>query len=156
MYYDIFSSMFGDMLVAGEGESLGVLDFQQGNRPHAIRPGWRRDKVLFRSAREQVLAYLHGDLREFSVPVAPRGTDFQQQVWQALQAIPYGATASYRDIASRIGRPQAVRAVGAANGANPVALIIPCHRVIGSNGSLTGYAGGIDVKRRLLAMEQGA
>lgn len=102
---------------------------------------------------QELDAYFAGDLREFSIPLDPRGTAFQCQVYQELQRIPWGATRSYSEIAVNIGRPRAVRAVGAANGANPIAIIVPCHRVIGSSGRLTGYGGGLDLKARLLAIE---
>ncbi|WP_110708840.1 methylated-DNA--[protein]-cysteine S-methyltransferase [Salinicola sp. CR57] len=101
----------------------------------------------------QLEAYFLGELTRFDLPLAPRGTDFQARVWQALRAIPYGQTRSYRDIAVEIGAPTAVRAVGAANGRNPISLVVPCHRVIGSNGRLTGYAGGVGRKQWLLAHE---
>src|SRR5690606_9899752 len=123
------------------------------SRPFAIGDTWRRDNALFKTTTEEMTAYLQGELQQFSVPVSPQGTEFQREVWQALREIPYGGVASYRDIAVRVGRPQAVRAVGAANGANPVAVIVPCHRVIGSNGTLTGYAGGLEIKARLLQLE---
>jgi len=103
---------------------------------------------------EQLEAYFRGELMTFDLPLAPRGTDFQTRVWQALRAIPFGQTRSYREIAVAIGTPLAVRAVGAANGRNPLSLIVPCHRVIGSSGKLTGYAGGIDRKRWLLQHER--
>lgn len=102
---------------------------------------------------EQLTAYLEGSLREFSIPLDMRGTPFQRAVWEALLTIPYGETRSYAQIAQQIGRPKAVRAVGAANGANPVSIIVPCHRVVGSNGTLTGYGGGLDMKERLLQLE---
>lgn len=101
----------------------------------------------------QLAAYFDRQLQAFDLPLDMRGTPFQREVWQALTAIPFGATCSYRQIAERIGRPRAVRAVGAANGANPVPVIVPCHRVIGSNGTLTGYAGGLALKQRLLELE---
>jgi methylated-DNA-[protein]-cysteine S-methyltransferase len=97
--------------------------------------------------------YFRGERRTFDLPLAPRGTEFQMDVWRALQRIPYGETRSYSGIAREIGRPAAVRAVGAANGANPIPIVIPCHRVVGSNGSLTGFGGGIETKRWLLALE---
>ncbi len=103
----------------------------------------------------QLRAYFAGERRDFDLPLAPRGTPFQLAVWRALGAIPYGATTSYGAIAARIGRPQAVRAVGAANGANPLPIIVPCHRVIGSDGRLVGYGGGLPIKRALLALERG-
>ena len=108
---------------------------------------------LTREAAKQLKAYFAGKRQQFDLPLAQEGTDFQQQVWQALQGIPYGITCSYSDIAGRIGRPKAVRAVGAANGQNKIAIVIPCHRVIGSNGTLTGYAGGLDKKEILLKLE---
>ena len=104
-------------------------------------------------ARRQLTEYFAGDRHEFDLELAPGGTPFQQAVWRALRTIPFGATCSYSDIARRIGRPTAVRAVGAANGRNPIAIVVPCHRVIGRSGALTGYAGGLDRKRRLLEHE---
>ncbi len=109
---------------------------------------------LLQEAQRQLTAYFIGTLRTFSLPLAPRGTPFQQAVWQALCAIPYGRTCSYGDIAAAVGRPGACRAVGMANHQNPIAIMIPCHRVVGKNGSLTGYAGGLTVKQALLALEQ--
>jgi methylated-DNA-[protein]-cysteine S-methyltransferase len=111
--------------------------------------------VLVETAR-QLRAYFAGKLRRFSLPLDFQGTAFQQSVWQALLTIPFGATRSYAEIARQIGRPQAVRAVGAANGRNPISIVAPCHRVIGSNGALTGYAGGLAAKQHLLGLERGA
>ena len=104
---------------------------------------------------EQLQAYFSGALQSFALELAPEGTDFQRTVWQALSKIPYGETCSYGELALAIGRPTASRAVGAANGQNPIAIVVPCHRVIGSNGTLTGYAGGLDIKRKLLELESG-
>jgi methylated-DNA-[protein]-cysteine S-methyltransferase len=118
------------------------------------RPG-RRDDALLRPAREQLRAYFAGELLDFDLPLAAAGTEFQQRVWQALGAIPYGATASYAAIARAIGSPTATRAVGAANGRNPIAIIVPCHRVIGKDGTLTGYGGGLARKQWLLRHEAG-
>lgn len=111
------------------------------------------EDALLTEAARQLRAYFDGALRDFDLPLAPAGTDFQRQVWQALAAIPWGQTVSYAELAARIGRPRAVRAVGAANGANPLPIVLPCHRVIGRDGSLTGYAGGLEIKRQLLALE---
>jgi O-6-methylguanine DNA methyltransferase len=116
------------------------------------RPDW---SGLAAFALDQIAEYLAGRRREFDLPLDVRGTDFQRRMWAAVAAIPYGQTRTYADIARVLGQPRAVRAVGAANGANPLPLIVPCHRVIGSDGSLTGYGGGLDVKRKLLEMEQG-
>ncbi len=126
------------------------------------RPGVTDDAVrddddpTLREARRQLQAYFAGELRDFSLPLRPHGTTFQRRVWNALERIPYGATASYGDIASAIGAPGSARAVGAANGANPLPIVVPCHRVIGSDGTLTGYGGGIEMKRRLLELERAA
>ncbi|GGX71520.1 methylated-DNA--[protein]-cysteine S-methyltransferase [Saccharospirillum salsuginis] len=110
---------------------------------------------LTRLAADQLAAYFKRDRTEFDLPLAPKGTDFQRAAWQALRKIPYGETRYYAQQADLIGRPSAIRAIGAANGANPIAIVVPCHRVIGKNGSLTGYAGGLDKKEWLLAFEQG-
>ena len=110
---------------------------------------------LLSEGKRQVLEYLAGKRRVFDLPLAPRGTEFSRSVWRALEAIPYGETRSYRDIAQAVGRPRAVRAVGQANHNNPIPIIIPCHRVVGANGSLTGYGGGLDMKKHLLRLEAG-
>jgi methylated-DNA-[protein]-cysteine S-methyltransferase len=148
--YTFTETPIGAILIAGDGEAI-VETYFAGAKP---KPDWiRDDDDVLREAADQLQAYFAGDLREFDLPLAPRGTEFQQSVWSALQQIPYGETTTYSTIAERIGRPAAVRAVGAANGANPIPIVIPCHRVIGSNGSMTGFGGGIGVKRRLLALE---
>lgn len=113
----------------------------------------QRPNLHTRLACEQLIAYFSQQLRVFELSLSAKGTAFQQSVWQALNQIPYGQTCSYQDIANQIGNPKAVRAVGAANGRNPIAIIVPCHRVIGKNGTLTGYAGGMDRKAKLLALE---
>lgn len=118
---------------------------------------WRwQDTPLLRQLAEELSAYFGGQLKDFTVPLSLRGTDFQRQVWEALRTIPYGQTCSYGDIAALLGKPRAVRAVGGANHANPVMLIVPCHRVIGKDGSLTGYGGGLPLKEALLRLERGA
>ena len=122
------------------------------NRPPDTS-GWERDDALLEPARRQLAEYFAGERTEFDVPLRPTGAPFQLQVWAALLKIPYGETASYGEIAREIGHPTAFRAVGAANGQNPIAIIVPCHRVIGSNGSLTGYGGGLERKRWLLEHE---
>jgi methylated-DNA-[protein]-cysteine S-methyltransferase len=119
-------------------------------------PHWRRDPEALRAAAEQLRSYFAGELTGFDLPLAPSGTDFQQRVWAALREIPYGRTVSYAELAVAVGRPGAARAVGAANGRNPIAIVIPCHRVIGSAGALTGYGGGLDRKRLLLDLEAAA
>ena len=126
--------------------------------PGRISPqqaGWTHDETPFVELRRQLDAYFAGELEDFDLRLAPSGTPFQLQVWRALREIPYGATASYGEIARAVGQPGAARAVGGANNRNPIAIIVPCHRVIGAGGSLTGYGGGLDRKRLLLELEAG-
>lgn len=153
MQYCYMSSPVGRLMLAGDAEGLRFLDFHEGRHGQEPGAGWRRIEAPFREAMAQLEAYFAGRLRVFDLPLAPRGTTFQQQVWRALRAIPYGTTLSYGDLARRIGKPSAVRAVGAANGRNPIAIVIPCHRVIGADGSLTGFGGGLPIKRALLVLE---
>jgi methylated-DNA-[protein]-cysteine S-methyltransferase len=149
VYYDVLSTPIGDLLLTSDGTALTGVHME----PHTIGPGWQRDDRLLRPAAEQLRAYFASELREFDLPVTLRGTDFQRRVWTELRAIPFGTAISYGELARRIGQPTASRAVGAANGRNPVAIIVPCHRVIGANGTLTGYGGGLDRKRWLLRHE---
>jgi len=153
--YTILDSPVGGLLVAGDEAALRVLWFVRGR--HEVRPDptWTESARAFKDIAQQLTLYFAGKLREFEVAVEPGGTLFQAQVWRALQDIPYGETTSYGELAQRIGNPKAVRAVGLANGANPISIVIPCHRVIGASGSLTGYGGGLPTKRALLALEQG-
>ncbi|HEX5980442.1 MAG TPA: methylated-DNA--[protein]-cysteine S-methyltransferase [Thermoleophilaceae bacterium] len=148
--YDTVDSPIGELLLAGDGEALSAV--QMNGTPG---PGWRRDRAALRGPSEQLLAYFAGALREFDLPLAPRGTPFQHEVWSALREIPFGSTISYAELAAAVGRPHAARAVGAANGSNPIAVVIPCHRVIGASGALTGYGGGLGRKRLLLDLEAG-
>lgn len=147
--YTYVDTPIGAILVAGDDNAIVEIQFA-GAEP---KPEWIRDDAALAGAASQLGAYFAGELCAFDLPLAPRGTNFQQSVWRALRAIPYGETTTYAKIAERIGKPRAVRAVGAANGANPIPIVIPCHRVIGSSGSMTGFGGGIDVKRQLLALE---
>ena len=145
----VVPSPVGRLAAFSDGSALVKIRFLgPDERTPSVPPD-----ALSREAEAQLLAYFAGQLRVFALKLAPKGTPFQQDVWRALQAIPYGATASYADIAERVGRPSAVRAVGAANGANPIAIVVPCHRIIGRDGTLTGYAGGLDRKRALLDLE---
>jgi methylated-DNA-[protein]-cysteine S-methyltransferase len=141
----------GELLLVGDGRSLTALHLEP-NRARAPVQG-RHDPGCFRDVEEQLLAYFDGELTSFDVPLAPSGSEFQLRVWAALVAIPYGETRSYGEIAAEVGRPDAVRAVGATNGRNPIAVIVPCHRVIGSDGTLVGYGGGLERKRMLLELE---
>jgi methylated-DNA-[protein]-cysteine S-methyltransferase len=149
-YYTVMPSPVGDLLVVGDGEAVTGVHFGARVAP---RPGWRVDPAPVAEAVDQLSAYFAGARREFDLWLAPAGTSFQRRVWAALAGIPYGETTSYGKLAAEIGRPGSARAVGAANGANPLAIVIPCHRVIGADGTLTGYAGGLAAKRHLLALE---
>ena len=155
-YAPIDDSPVGPLLLAGNGDGLHALAFGAGSRPRAIDPSWRPDTGgVLTSVRNELDEYFAGKLRRFTTPVIFAGTAFQRQVWTELCRIPYGETISYMELAKRIKNPKAVRAVGLANGANPIAIIVPCHRVIGANGSLTGFGGGIPTKRALLELEKG-
>ncbi|HYD86102.1 MAG TPA: methylated-DNA--[protein]-cysteine S-methyltransferase [Vitreimonas sp.] len=149
----VYESPCGPLTLISNGAALTDLQFENPRYPYAPAPAGA-DAVLDKT-RRQLDAYFAGKLRAFDLPLAPKGTPFQQRVWQALLAIPYGATRSYGQQAAAIGSPQASRAVGLANGRNPIAIVIPCHRVIGANGSLTGYGGGMERKQLLLELEQG-
>lgn len=148
-------SPVGPLVLAGEERGLRFLLFGRGRSVTKPHPDWEPDRGLLEEPVRQLTAYFKGHLKAFDLPLAPQGTPFQCAVWSELQRIPYGETISYAELARRIGNPHAVRAVGLANGQNPIAIVIPCHRVIGSNGSLTGYGGGLPTKQALLALERG-
>jgi methylated-DNA-[protein]-cysteine S-methyltransferase len=145
----------GRLLVAGDEAGLRYVLFGEGRSEVQPQPGWRETGTRLKDAVRQLGAYFGGERRRFDLPLAPEGTPFQQRVWQELLTIPYGETISYGELARRIGKPTGSRAVGLANGANPISIVIPCHRVIGSNGNLTGYGGGLKNKEWLLALERG-
>lgn len=147
------SSPVGPLLLAGDGGALSVIGFSAGKGARGAEPSWVRDDDRFSGAVAQLREYFDGTRRTFDLDLAPSGTAFQRQVLDALLTIPYGETRSYADVARQVGRPAAVRAVGAANGRNPLPIVIPCHRVIGRDGSLTGFGGGLDAKRFLLELE---
>lgn len=149
--YAYLDSPIGRLLLAGRAGALSLLYFMSGRM--SPDPAWEENPRAFAEARRQLEAYFAGRLEVFDLPLALDGTPFQVKVWRAVAEIPYGQTRAYGEVARRIRRPTAVRAVGAANGQNPLPIIIPCHRVIGSNGSLTGYGGGLPIKRALLALE---
>jgi methylated-DNA-[protein]-cysteine S-methyltransferase len=155
VHYRSIESPVGPLLLAGDDEGVRFVLFSKGGRPAAPQPDWEPDRGRLAEPVRQLTEYFKGTLTAFEVPVAPVGTAFQQAVWRQLQAIPYGDTISYLELARRIGNAKAVRAVGLANGSNPISIIIPCHRVIGSNGSLVGYGGGLPTKQALLALERG-
>jgi methylated-DNA-[protein]-cysteine S-methyltransferase len=152
-YFTVTPSPVGPLLLVADGDALIGLHFDTD--PNGVRPGpdWLPDDRRFRAALAQLDEYFAGRRQVFDLPLSPRGTDFRKLVWRALQAIPYGQTATYGEIARAIGQPQASRAIGGANHHNPLAIIIPCHRVIGADGSMTGYGGGLARKRLLLELE---
>jgi len=152
--YDYFDTRFiGTLTLVGDKKGLRHIDFETDSTPVHPRPEWIQDPHHFKTVKQQLAAYFKGRLRKFDLVLAPKGTLFQQKVWNALKEIPYGQLATYQEIARRIGNPKAVRAVGGANGKNPIPIVVPCHRVIGSDGSLTGFGGGLEIKRRLIELE---
>lgn len=155
MLYSFYESPVGRLLLAGDGESLRRIVFPSEKWPGELDTDWRRTDPAFTDVIEQLDAYFAGGLTRFNLSLHPAGTAFQQQVYAALLEIPFGETTTYGAIAKKIGRPKAVRAVGAANGSNPLPVVIPCHRVIGADGSLTGFGGGLEIKRYLLDLEGG-
>lgn len=154
MHYSYVESPIGALLVAGENGVLKLVSFPNGRIPQEPEPEWVRNDEEFDDVRRELGEYFAGKRETFDIALGPDGTEFQCDVLDALQRIPYGETRTYRDIAQEIGKPKAVRAVGAANGRNPIPILIPCHRVIGSDGSMTGFGGGIDTKKFLLDLEQ--
>jgi methylated-DNA-[protein]-cysteine S-methyltransferase len=155
-YYCYETTPIGELLLVGNGEQLELLGFPSGKMQRRHDSDWSKNADVFLEARKQLAAYFAGELNNFELKLAPKGTDFQRSVWQALTEIPYGETWSYGQLASHIQRPKASRAVGAANGVNPIPVIIPCHRVIGSTGKLTGFGGGLETKKFLLSLESNA
>jgi methylated-DNA-[protein]-cysteine S-methyltransferase len=151
--YTRIESPVGKLLLGIDAQGLRMVSFESSKRASPTQSHWKEDKAPFAEVIRQLQAYFDGELREFDLPLAPEGTEFQVRVWNSLRSIPYGETISYAQLAQMIGNPLAVRAVGLANGSNPIPIIIPCHRVIGSDGSLTGFGGGISNKRKLLALE---
>lgn len=154
MCYTRMDSPVGELLLTAKDNALTGIYFE-GAQP-AIDDNWKKrpDHPVLRKTQGQLAEYFAGKRKAFDLPLAPTGTVFQKQVWKALENIPYGETQSYGGIARRIKKSKAVRAVGAANGANPIPIVVPCHRVIGANGTLTGYGGGLWRKKKLLALEQ--
>jgi methylated-DNA-[protein]-cysteine S-methyltransferase len=148
--FSIHESPVGPLLLSGDRRALTGLRFTDGV---TIPRGLRRDDARFAEERRQLGEYFAGERTTFDFPLAPEGSPFERRVWEALRAIPYGTTTTYGELAARLGTPAAARAVGAANGRNPIAIVVPCHRVIGARGELTGYGGGLDPKRALLAHE---
>ena len=155
MLYGGVESPIGDLLLLGDGRALRGLYMTGGRRPVRIDSAWERCDEAFAAVRVQLGEYFAGERTRFDVPIEMEGTRFQRRVWRELEEIPYGETISYGELARRVEQPSAARAVGLANGRNPISVIVPCHRVIGANGSLTGYGGGMERKRILLGLESG-
>jgi methylated-DNA-[protein]-cysteine S-methyltransferase len=153
--YTKMDSPIGELLLVGDGETLSGLYMQDGRKPKRIAADWSESSAAFAEVKRQLEEYFAGERTTFDMKLAPEGAPFEREVWHALEAIPYGETVSYGEIARRVGQPGAARAVGTANGRNPISVIVPCHRVIGADGSLTGYGGGLERKRLLLELERG-
>jgi len=153
--YTTMESPIGELLLVGDGDTLHGLYMQEGRKPKTISPDWQASAAPFADVKTQLEEYFIGARTNFDIPLAAEGAPFELEVWHALEEIPYGETVSYGEIARRVGQPTAARAVGTANGRNPIAVIVPCHRVIGADGSLTGYGGGLERKRLLLELERG-
>ncbi|MBI4964557.1 MAG: methylated-DNA--[protein]-cysteine S-methyltransferase [Desulfomonile tiedjei] len=155
MFYDYFDTgLIGTLTLVGDEQGLRHIVFPKEKNPSTIQDDWLKRPQFFAPVKAQLRAYFKGELKRFNLALAPVGTTFQLKVWQALLTIPYGELVSYKDIAQAIGNPKAVRAVGGAIGKNPIPIIVPCHRCIGSDGSLTGFGGGLDTKKRLIDLER--
>lgn len=154
IFYGYFEGPVGRLLVAGDGEELHTIRFPTERRVYRPQDHWRFDNGPFAETFSQLQAYFDGTLTQFSLPLRFGGTAFQNKVWDKLCAIPFGETITYKTLAARMGNPKASRAVGSANGSNPLPIVVPCHRVIGTNGALTGFAGGLPIKKHLLEHER--
>ena len=155
MDYASMESPVGELLIVGDGEAVREIRFRgEGRRAAGVEDGWRRGGAVVDEARKQLGEYFEGRRKAFDLPLAPSGTEFQLRAWRTLQDIPYGATRSYGEQARAMEQPRAVRAVGAANGRNRIPIVVPCHRVVGGDGTLTGYAGGLHIKEFLLDLER--
>jgi len=155
IYFTTLKSPIDELLLLSDGEYLTGLFMNECAHPPTRNPDWKRadDLEIFEQAKQQLASYFKGELTKFNLPLKASGTEFQKTVWRALTNIPYGETINYRQLAERIGNPNAQRAVGLANGRNPIGIVVPCHRVIGANGALTGYGGGLPRKQALLELE---
>lgn len=156
MYYTKFDTRFCEIILAGNDKGLAHLHLNtgEGNRRFEISGKWLLKKEFFEDTATQILEYFNGNRKRFNLAINPQGTDFQKKVWRELCRIPYGKLSTYKDIAEAIGNKKAARAVGMANSKNPIPLIIPCHRVVGMNGNLTGFAHGLRIKERLINLER--
>ncbi len=154
MDYEFLETPIGRLLLVADEQGLRHIDFPNANQEARVEPGWRRERRFLEAAIQQLEAYFAGDLKAFDLALAADGTPFRHKVWDELVRIPYGETISYGELARRIRQPSASRAVGHANGANPLPIVVPCHRVIGSSGKLTGFGGGLPTKQWLLEHER--
>jgi methylated-DNA-[protein]-cysteine S-methyltransferase len=154
MRYTQIDSPIGPLFLTGDEQGLKTITFQRERKKVTPEADWKEDHRFFKDVIDQLDAYFRGKLKKFNLKLDPRGTPFQLSVLKALQKVPYGKTVSYGELARRVGNPKASRAVGGANARNPLPIVIPCHRVIGSDGSLTGFGGGLDVKQALLDLEK--
>lgn len=154
IHYDEMDSPVGTLRLVADRHGLREIRFEHERHPKPAHADWVRATAPLQLARTQLDEYFAGERQQFTLPLHPVGTSFQLEVWEELRRIPYGTTISYGELARRIGKPQAMRAVGAANGRNPLPIMVPCHRVIGADGSLTGFGGGLPTKRYLLSLEQ--
>jgi methylated-DNA-[protein]-cysteine S-methyltransferase len=154
VFYTHYDSPLGNMLLAADERGLRLISFASGKRPERPQSDWQQNCVPFVETIRQLRAYFDGELENFDLPLSLEGTEFQLRVWRSLRDIPYGQTISYGQLACRVGNPKGARAVGLANGSNPIPIIVPCHRVIGTNGSLVGYGGGLSIKKALLFLEK--
>ena len=156
-YYDLYESPQGRMLLVANGEGLSGVYFDGQKYFPKVASAWQRDAnhAPLRQAKRELTEYFGGERRRFESPLAPKGTPFQRSVWQAISTVGFGETLTYGELARRAEHAGGARAAGAATGRNPISIIVPCHRIVGSNGNLTGYAGGLDRKRALLALESG-
>ena len=156
MYYTRFDTRFCEIILAGDERGLCHLHLNtgEGSRQFEISPAWKKEPAFFTDARDQILEYLNGSRHAFDVVLNPGGTDFQKKVWKQLRKIPYGSLVSYGEVAKDLGLENGARAVGGANGKNPLPLIIPCHRVVGADGSLAGFAHGTAIKKQLIELEK--
>lgn len=156
LYYTIFKTLFCDIILVGDSDGIQQLhlDTGEGKRQFSISDHWQLDDAMFDGARKQIEAYCRGELKQFTIPLKLEGTEFQKKVWRALCEIPMGETRTYGELAEDIGNKKASRAVGNANSKNPIPLLVPCHRVIGASGKLTGFAHGLAIKQQLLEFEE--
>ena len=153
MKYDCLDTDLGRILLVSDEQGIRLARIERRGRERRVSAEWRRDPDALAEACRQMREYLAGQRTQFDLPLAPAGTEFQKKVWSELRRIPYGETISYGELARRVGNPRGARSVGAANGRNPLPVLIPCHRVIGSNGDLVGYGGGLPMKRSLMELE---